>query len=92
MRFTGTAYEVALTAYQADFRAFDRALEVRVLEADRAGYAPGDRATIAAFRVLDATGHPVRASVFVRAIDEKLLAIGGASYADPVSELYQGAH
>lgn len=86
VRFTGTGYEVDLQGFSATLRTADRSLDVR-LTADRARYEPGDRATVAV-RTLDASGRPVSASVFVRAIDEKLFTIGAARVDDPLGELY----
>ena len=86
VRFTGTGYEVDPGNFDATLHAADRSLDVR-LTADRGRYAPGDRATIA-IRTLDASGRPVSASVFMRAIDEKLFTIGAARVDDPLGELY----
>ncbi|OGO53876.1 MAG: hypothetical protein A2V85_10000 [Chloroflexi bacterium RBG_16_72_14] len=86
VRFTGTGYEVDLSGFDATLRTADRSLDVR-LTADRARYVPGDRATIT-IRTLDASGRPVSASVFVRAIDEKLFTIGAARVDDPLGALY----
>ena len=86
-RFTGTGYEVAIHGYEARFREADRNVVVE-LTPDQARYAPGGRATVAV-RTLDATGHPVAASVYLRAIDEKLFAMRAAWVVDALSELYE---
>ena len=50
-------------------------------------YGPGDQATVD-IRTRTASGRPVSATVVLRAVDEKLFAIGAAEEADPLSELY----
>jgi hypothetical protein len=57
------------------------------LASDAAGYRPGATVTLAV-RTTDAAGAPVRSSVVLRAIDEKLYAIGGAGEIDAPSDLY----
>ncbi len=86
VRFNGTGYEVARNDFSAFLRLDDRTVDVQ-LTPDQQGYAPGGHVTVA-IRTLDATGRPVAASVFIRAVDEKLFAIGAASEDDPLSELY----
>ena len=86
VRFNGTGYEVALSAYQASLRQADRKVDVQ-LTPDQDRYAPGGRVTVAV-RTLDAAGRPIAASVFVRAVDEKLFTIGAAQVDDPLAELY----
>ncbi len=86
IRFTGTAYEVAGWSYRADFRSEDRRLAVEI-SPDQAAYGPGDRATLA-IRTTGPDGRPVAASVYVRVVDERLYAMGGAGDADPLPALY----
>ena len=63
----------------------ERTLGVEIT-ADRSRYAPGGRAGLS-IRTTDAAGNPVAADVVVRAVDEKLFAIGGAFDVDVLSEL-----
>jgi hypothetical protein len=86
VRFTGTGYETG-GEFGADLRVEDRALDV-TLTADRDRYQPGDRVTVTV-STRSATGQPTSASVFVRAVDEKLFAMGAANMDDPLGELYQ---
>ncbi len=86
VRFTGTGYEVPGNRALVMFDTRDRQLSV-VMTADKAGYRPGDTATVS-IRVRDPQGRPVRASVYLRAIDAKLFAIGAAEVQDPLEELY----
>ena len=86
VRFTGYGYEVPLEAYRATFRSEDRHIAV-TLTPDQARYAPGATATVS-IRTLGPDGNPVSASVYVKAIDEKLYAIGAANDDDPLAELY----
>jgi hypothetical protein len=88
VRFNGTSYEVSLNGFSAVLDTDDRALQVE-LSSDRARYGPGARATVSV-RTRDSSGRPVAASVFVRAVDEKLFAIGAAWADDPLYELYDG--
>ncbi len=85
VRFTGRAYEIADTRYLG-FDTDSRRLDVDV-QADADRYAPGDRVTLTV-RVRDAGGRPVRASVAVRVIDEKLYAAYAADEIDLLSGLY----
>jgi hypothetical protein len=57
------------------------------LAADAARYRPGERVTLAV-RTTDAAGKPVQASIVLRAVDEKLYAIGGALEGDAAGDLY----
>ena len=86
VRFTGTGYEVS-GGFSADLRVEDRTLDV-ALTTDRDRYQPGDRVTVTV-STRSATGQPTSASVFVRAVDEKLFAMGAANVDDPLAELYQ---
>jgi hypothetical protein len=86
VRFTGFGYEAAYPV-PAGLRLADRTLSVDV-SADRDRYAPGDTATVTV-RTRDAAGHPVAASVFLQAVDEKLFATGDASLFNPIDTLYQ---
>ena len=85
VRFTGDGYETA--GFGADLRLDRRALDVR-LSTDAAAYRPGERVT-ATVETRSAAGTPVAASVFVRAVDEKLFAMGAATVDDPIRDLYQ---
>ena len=69
------------------WRTEDRALDV-TLTADQDRYQPGERVTVTV-TTRTATGQPTGASVFVRAVDEKLFAMGAADMDDPLGELYQ---
>lgn len=84
--FTGRAYVVAGSA-TAQLRSEDRRITVD-LRADRARYAPGQTATVTV-RTTDAAGNPLRASVVVRGVDEKLVRMGVAEMADPLELLYR---
>ena len=57
------------------------------MTAERDRYEPGDRVTVSVL-TRTATGQPTSASVFVRAVDEKLFAMGAANMDDPLGELY----
>ncbi len=85
-RFNGNGYEVVGWLYTARLDPSSRTMSVS-LTPDKARYQPGDTATVS-LRTLDPAGRPVAASVFVRAIDEKLYAMGAAYDDDPVSALY----
>jgi alpha-2-macroglobulin len=87
VRFNGTGYEAVGGPYTARLHLDDRRLTVTVI-ADKARYAPGVTATVT-IRTLDPAGRPVAASVFVRAIDQKLFAVNAAYDDDPVWPLYQ---
>ena len=87
VRFTGLGYEMAMEPYLAGLRLDDRRMPVTVT-ADKTRYTPGSTAGVT-IRTLDPAGRPVAASVFVRAIDQKLFAIGGATDDDPVWPLYE---
>ena len=85
VRFTGTGY-VDAGRFQARFRSTDRAITVE-LRPDKARYGPRDEVTVGV-RTRDAQGDPISATVVLRAVDEKLFAIGAASVDDPLGELY----
>ena len=84
--FTGRGYALPGRA-EATLRTADRTVVV-ALAADRARYTPGDRASVAV-RTSDAAGRPVSASVLLRGVDEKLLAMGVAAFTDPMELLYR---
>ena len=86
VRFTGSTYAPKAATW-ANFDQRERALRVTV-EADHDRYRPGETVTLSV-RTADASGRPVAASVVVQAVDEKLYAMGGASVAQPLDELYQ---
>ena len=71
----------------ARLRTEDRRISV-ALTADRDRYEPGARATVAV-RTVGRDGRPVRASVLVRGVDEKLVAMGAAGFADPLELLHR---
>ncbi len=85
VRFTGTGYESG-GEFGADLRTEDRSLDV-ALTTDRDRYQPGERVTVTV-TTSTATGGPTSATVFVRAVDEKLFAMGAAGMDDPLGELY----
>jgi len=84
--FTGRGYALP-GGTGAYLRTEDRTLEV-ALAPDRARYEPGARASVTV-QIVDAAGHPVSASVLLRGIDEKLVAMGVAGFADPIELLYR---
>jgi alpha-2-macroglobulin len=86
VRFTGDGYETTLNTYSAAADLDDRALSVSVTP-DRDRYGPGDTATVA-IRTRGRGDVPVAASVYVKAVDEKLYAIDAANDIDPLQELY----
>ncbi|MHB8959957.1 MAG: alpha-2-macroglobulin family protein, partial [Candidatus Limnocylindrales bacterium] len=86
VRFNGTGYDAVPWLYTARLDPGSRTMTVSATP-DKSRYQPGDTATVS-LRTLDPAGHPVAASVFVRAIDEKLYAMGAASDTDPVQMLY----
>jgi hypothetical protein len=85
VRFTGHGY-VGPVSFAAEFRAADRRIQVDMSVA-AARYAPGDTATVN-ITTRTASGAPTAATVVLRAVDEKLYTIGGASQDDPLAELY----
>ena len=85
VRFTGDAL-VPLGSFSASFDATERELTV-ALTADRERYAPGETVTLDV-RTSDPAGRPVPASVVLRAVDEKLYAIGAAYDQNPLWGLY----
>ncbi|HEX2754177.1 MAG TPA: Ig-like domain-containing protein, partial [Candidatus Limnocylindrales bacterium] len=87
VRFTGDGY-VGTAWFGAGFHAADRQLQVDLSTvADR--YAPGGTVKVNV-RTRSASGAPVAATVILRAVDEKLFAIGAAAAEDPLNELYSG--
>ncbi len=86
VRFTGSGY-LAVDSYYARFRESDRALTVG-LTTDAPRYAPGADVTLTV-TTKDRDGKPVPSTVVLRAVDEKLFAIGGAEAADVLEELYR---
>jgi len=87
VRFTGSGFEAA-NPYTAQIDPEQRTMAIS-LTADKAHYQPGDTANVT-ISTLGPGGKPVAASVFVRAVDEKLYAIGAAVTDDPVGQLYAG--
>ena len=87
VRFTGTTYEPAIAPHVLRFDASERELTVAVAT-DAERYRPGGRATVSV-TTTDASGQPVAATVFLRAIDEKLYAMDDAvGTTEPLSSLY----
>ena len=86
VRFTGTAYEVVPYPFTASFDERDEAVQVR-LTTDKTRYAPGDSVRLSV-RTTDTTGRPVATTVALRAVDEKLYAMGFASDSDLLATLY----
>lgn len=86
VRFTGSAYQPVPTKYGVFVETETQAIAVS-LETDRSRYAPGDEVQLSV-RTTDWLGRPVPATVALRAVDEKLYAIGGASDVDVLGELY----
>lgn len=87
VRFTGSTYAPKAATW-LDFDTRDRALTVK-LSTDAKVYRPGADVTLTA-RVSDRKGRPVAAAVVLRAIDEKLFAMGGASVEQPLESIYGG--
>jgi uncharacterized protein YfaS (alpha-2-macroglobulin family) len=85
--FTGRGYATVGIA-SAPLRTADRRITV-ALAADRERYEPGGTATVA-IRTTDAAGSPIRATVLLRGVDQKLVAMGAAGFADPLELLYRG--
>jgi len=81
--FTSTGYEPT-GEYNVGVAVADKTLSVR-LTPDRARYQPGDQAHVAISTTLH--GHAVSADVVVRAVDQKLFAIGAAGEADSIGLL-----
>jgi hypothetical protein len=86
VRFTGDAI-VPIGSFHASFDAAERELTV-ALTTDRERYAPGETVTLDV-RTANPAGRPVRASVVLRAVDEKLFAIGAAYDQNPLWGLYE---
>jgi len=87
VHFTGATYEPDAAA-GVTFDTQERRLTVG-LSGDRSSYRPGETVTVTV-RTKDATGRPTPATVTLRAVDEKLFAMGAAQIADPLGALYQG--
>jgi hypothetical protein len=86
VRFTGRTFTPVEEPHWARFDWEQRRLTVTI-KADRKRYAPGQTVTLD-LRTADLAGTPVSAAVILRAVDEKLYAIGGAYDPDPLSDLY----
>ena len=84
--FTGHGYVLPGTV-GASLATDSREIRVR-LATDRKRYQPGQTATVT-IRTSDRSGRPVRATVLLRGIDEKLAAMGVAELADPLELLYR---
>jgi hypothetical protein len=85
VRFTGEAM-VPIGSFSASFDTAERELTV-ALATDRERYAPGETVTLDV-RTTNHAGRPVSASVVLRAVDEKLFAIGAAYDENPLWGLY----
>ncbi|MDO8485618.1 MAG: Ig-like domain-containing protein, partial [Candidatus Limnocylindrales bacterium] len=85
VRFTGEVM-VPISSFDAGFNPKERELTV-ALATNRERYAPGETVTVNV-RTTDQAGRPVSASVVLRAVDEKLFAIGAAYDPDPLGRLY----
>lgn len=86
VRFNGTGFDAVGSSYTASLDTSTRAIRV-TLTPDKTRYQPGDTASVTV-QTTGPDGHPVAASVFVRAVDEKLYAIGAVDAIDPLGELY----
>ncbi len=86
VRFTGRTYAPKAATW-ADFDPANRRITVG-LTADRSRYAPGGTANVA-IRTTDARGRPVAASVILRAVDQKLFAMGAAAAFEPLPVIYE---
>ncbi len=86
VRFTGRTYVAIPDGFAVDFDPASRGLQVTIA-ADAPRHAPGERATVTV-TVRDRDGAPVAADVTLRAVDEKLYAIGAATAIDPLGDLY----
>lgn len=86
VRFTGHTYASKADAW-ASFDTRQRQIKV-ALTGDRSKYRPGDVATVSV-RTTDEKGRPMPATVTLRAVDEKLFAMGAARVIDPLGDLYQ---
>ena len=85
--FTGSGYAPSMSPYSATFDPGERDLKIE-LTSDRDRYRPGESATLS-IRTTDREGRPTAATVVLRAIDEKLFALGGATEVDVLTELYR---
>ncbi len=86
VRFTGATYYGG-AALSAAFTKQERELTVR-LSTDARRYRPGGTVTVTV-RTADRSGRPTSATVTLRAVDQKLFAIGGAVEEDPLGQLYE---
>lgn len=86
VRFNGAGYDEVASSYSTYLDTNEREIKI-TLTPDRARYDPGATASVTV-QTADRDGHPVAASVFVRAVDEKLYAIGAVEAIDPLGELY----
>ena len=86
VHFTGRTYQPKAAAW-ATLDTREQRLTV-ALSSDRTTYRPGDLVTVN-LRTTDASGRPAPATVTLRAVDEKLFAMGAAQVADPLGDLYQ---
>lgn len=86
VRFSGTTFTPVEQPYTARFDAERRRLTVKITP-DQERYAPGETVELDV-QTTDLTGAPTSAAVVLRAVDEKLFAIGAAYDQDPLWDLY----
>ena len=85
--FTGRSYVPADFASSATLDLAERELTITITP-DHERYRPGELVTLRV-RTLDRLGRPTPASVVLRAVDEKLYAIGGGFDVDLLADLYE---
>jgi hypothetical protein len=86
VRFSGTTFTPVENPYHLWLDEEERRLGVRIT-ADQERYEPGDTVTLDVWTSRSA-GDPIPAAVVLRAVDEKLFAVGGATDQDPLRDLY----
>jgi alpha-2-macroglobulin len=86
VRFTGSTYVAVPDGFSVRLEEQDRRLGIQ-LTTDQARYEPGGHVDLTV-RTTDRTGRPTPASVVLRAVDEKLYAMGLAHGASPLGDLY----
>ena len=86
VRFTGSTYVAVPDGFSVRLREQERRLDIE-MTTDQARYEPGGAVELAV-RTTDRSGRPTPASVVLRAVDEKLYAMGLAHGARPLEDLY----